>query len=115
MHQFVDPDLKRVQTTWDDVAVPDRLRELAEETWQALSKLADPGGDTPDVHALLDELREATSRSTTRPRRVAQSSVIAARREGRQQALEERPAGRRPRSQAAARAAPGSAGAPAAT
>ena len=34
VHQFMDPDLKRVQTTWDDVAVPARLREIAEETWR---------------------------------------------------------------------------------
>ena len=59
VHQFIDPDLKRVQTTWDDVEVPARLREIAEETWTGLSKLAEPGGDTPDVHALLDEVREA--------------------------------------------------------
>ena len=91
VHQFIDPDLKRVQTTWDDVAVPDRLRELSEETWRGLSKLAEPGGDTPDVHALLDEVREAYVAFYDEAEAVAQSSVIAARREGRQQALEEQP------------------------
>ncbi len=95
VHQFIDPELKRVQTTWDDIAVPDRLRELAEETWRGLSKLAEPGGDTPDVHALLDEVREAYVAFYDEAEAVAQSSVLAARRqgsaEGRQQALEERP------------------------
>jgi hypothetical protein len=91
VHQFIDPDLKRVRTTWDDVEVPARLRELAEETWRGLSKLAEPGGDTPDVHALLDEVREAYVGFYDEAEAVAQSSVIAARREGRQQALEERP------------------------
>jgi hypothetical protein len=91
VHQFIDPDLKRVQTTWDDVEVPARLREIAEETWTGLSKLAEPGGDTPDVHALLDEVREAYAAFYDEAEAVAQSSVIAARREGRQQALEERP------------------------
>jgi hypothetical protein len=92
VHQFIDPDLKRVTSTWDDVAVPARLRALAEETWRGLGKLAEPGGDTPDVHALLDEVREAYAAFYDEAEAVAQSSVIAARREGRQQAMEERPA-----------------------
>ena len=91
VHQFIDPDLKRVETTWDDVEVPARLRELAEETWRGLSKLAEPGGDTPDVHALLDEVRAAYVAFYDEAEAVAQSSVVAARREGRQQALDERP------------------------
>ena len=91
VHQFIDPELKRVQTTWDDVAVPDRLRELAEETWRGLSKLAEPGGDTPDVHALLDEVREAYVGFYDEAEAVAQSSVIAARRQGRQQAMDDQP------------------------
>ena len=45
VHQFIDPDLRRVQLTWDDVDVPARLRDIAEESWQALNKLADDGGD----------------------------------------------------------------------
>jgi hypothetical protein len=91
VHQFIDPDLKRVQTTWDDVEVPARLREIAEETWRGLSRLAEPGGDTPDAHALLDEVRESYVGFYDEAEAVAQSSVVAARREGRQQALEERP------------------------
>ena len=59
VHQFIDPDLRRVQLTWDDVEVPARLRDIAEESWQALNKLADEGGDRPDVHATLDEMRAA--------------------------------------------------------
>jgi hypothetical protein len=90
VHQFIDPGLRRVQTTWDDVQVPARLRELAEETWRGLSKLAEPGGDTPDVHALLDEVREAYVGFYDEAEAVAQSSVVAARRQGRQQAQEER-------------------------
>ena len=95
VHQFIDPELKRVQTTWDDIAVPARLRDLAEETWRGLSKLAEPGGDTPDVHALLDEVREAYVAFYDEAEAVAQSSVLAARREGaaerREQELEQRP------------------------
>ena len=45
------------------------------------------------MHALLDEVREAYVAFYDEAEAVAQSSVIAARREGRQQALEERPAG----------------------
>ena len=96
VHQFIDPDLKRVESTWDDLEVPTRLREIAEETWRGLAKLAEPGGDTPDVHALLDEVRESYVAFYDEAEAVALSSVLAARREGlaegRQQALEQRPA-----------------------
>jgi hypothetical protein len=95
VHQFIDPDLKRVQTTWEDVEVPARLRELAEETWTGLSKLAEPGGDTPDVHALLDEVREAYVAFYDEAEAVAQSSVIAARRQGQEQGREQALAERR--------------------
>ena len=107
VHQFIDPDLKRVQTTWDDVEVPARLREIAEETWRALSKLAEPGGDTPDVHALLDEVREAYvallrrgrgGRPVERDRRPSRGPAA-----GAEQALEER-ADRRARPRCAVRA-----------
>ena len=95
-HQFVDPGLKRVQTTWEEVPVPARLRELAEETWTALGKLAEPAGDTPDVHALLDELRSAYAELYDEAEAIAQSSIVAARRQGhedgRDHALSERPA-----------------------
>ena len=59
VHDFIDPGLRRVQLTWDDVRVPARLREVAEESWQALDSLVDEGGDTAATHARLDELRTA--------------------------------------------------------
>lgn len=90
VHQFIDPGLRRVQTTWDDVPVPARLRELAEETWSGLSRMVAEGGDTPEVHAHLDEVRAAYGEFYDEAEAVAQSSVVAARREGKQQALEER-------------------------
>ena len=82
VHNFIDPDLRRVQLTWDDLDVPGRLRELAEESWQALNKLADRGGDTPDVQATLDELRTAYSSYYEEAEALTQSTTAAARREG---------------------------------
>ena len=32
VHSFIDPSLRRVQLTWDDVVVPARLREIAQAT-----------------------------------------------------------------------------------
>jgi hypothetical protein len=82
VHQFIDPGLRRVQLTWDDVEVPPRLRDLAEESWQALNKLADEDGDRADVHATLDELRTAYADFYDEAEAIASSSSLAARREG---------------------------------
>ena len=82
VHSFIDPSLRRVQLTWDDVTVPQRLREIAEETWEALNKQADPGGDTADVHATLDQLREAYDAFYVEAEAVAMSTAVAARAEG---------------------------------
>jgi hypothetical protein len=82
VHQFVDPDLHRARHTWSDVPVPPRLQEIAEESWQALSGLADPGGDTADRHTTLDRLREAYVELYDEAEGIAASTADAARREG---------------------------------
>ncbi|MEO6509577.1 MAG: sulfotransferase family protein [Nocardioides sp.] len=86
VHQFIDPNLRRVQLTWDDVEVPARLRDIAEESWQALNKLADGGveggGDRPDVHATLDEMRSAYASFYEEAEAIASSTALASRREG---------------------------------
>ena len=82
VHQFIDPDLRRVQLTWDDVEVPARLRDIAEESWQALNKLADDDGDRPDVHATLDEMRAAYASFYEEAEAIASSTALASRREG---------------------------------
>lgn len=56
---LVDPGLHRVKLTWDDIVVPPRLREIADETWQSLVALSKPGGDTAGTRSTLDELRTA--------------------------------------------------------
>ena len=95
VHSFVDPGLKRARLTWDDIEVPRRLREVAEESWQALNKLADEGGDTPDVHELLDELRAGYAELYEEAEAIAQSSALAARREAEGEVAARAPGGAR--------------------
>jgi hypothetical protein len=78
VHRFVDPELRRSRTTWDDLSVPLALRELAEATWQQLDLLAEPGGDTPEVHAKLDVLRRQYGDLYAEAEAMAMSSVDAA-------------------------------------
>jgi hypothetical protein len=76
---FVDPTLRRVELTWDDLALPPRLEEMARSAWDALDALADPH---PDVAALTDRLdatRAAYAEYYRESEQVSRSSAIAAR------------------------------------
>ncbi|WP_248579400.1 sulfotransferase family protein [Nocardioides sp. InS609-2] len=82
VHKFIDPNLRRVTLTWDDVDVPDRLRDLADETWHALDGLADEGGDDARAHETCDQLRVAYADMYAEAEAFAHSTTLAARREG---------------------------------
>ena len=82
VHQFIDPTLRRVQLTWDDVEVPARLREIAEESWQHLDRLADEDGDVPAVHEVLDQLRASYAELYEEAEEIAHSTALAERRAG---------------------------------
>ena len=53
---FIDPDLRRVRVTWDDLDVPADLQEIAQGVWDALMVLFDAGGQDEGASATLDEL-----------------------------------------------------------
>lgn len=81
VHQFVDPGL-RTSHTWEELAVPPRLRDLAEDSWRALSQLADPDGDTEDVQGQLDELRATYVEMYEEAEGLTAATADAARRAG---------------------------------
>ena len=77
-HRFVDPNLRRMSQTLADLGLPAQLHELVGSTWEALNGLADPGGDTPEAHATLDQLREAYVDLYEEAAAISRSSVVAA-------------------------------------
>ncbi len=77
-HRFVDPGLRRVTQTLADLALPPRLHDLTAQTWEELNKLAEPGGDTAEVHAALDQLREGYVDLYEESEAISRSSVVAA-------------------------------------
>jgi hypothetical protein len=92
--RFVDPTLRRSRVGWDELAVPPVVRDLAEETWDALNLLA-RDGDGLASDDRFDALRGAYFSMYQDAESIAQSSVTA---------VKPRPAQKRP-------AAAGSAGA----
>ena len=103
VHEVVEPAADRVELAWADLAVPARLREIAEESSRQLDRLAGPDGDTPDVHDALDRLRAAYADLYGEAEELAASSVAAARRErpkragqGKKQGPDEEPPPERP-------------------
>jgi hypothetical protein len=75
---FVDPTLHRNRIRWDELDVPASVRDMAEQVWTSLQPLADPGGDTPGLHARLDEAHAAFATLYREAESVAQSSITAA-------------------------------------
>ncbi len=81
VHDFLDPDLHRVHTTWDDIDVPKTLRELAEETWDVLCLMAArEASETSEAsaYAALDDLRARYTRFYQEAEAITQSSTAAA-------------------------------------
>jgi hypothetical protein len=76
---FVDPTLHRNRVRWDELEVPASVRDMAEEVWGVLQPLADPGGDTPEVHRRLDAARAAYGVLYAEAEAISQSSVSAVR------------------------------------
>jgi hypothetical protein len=75
---FVDPGLRRIQLTWDDLDLPERLASLARDAWTALDALA---ADPTDAGATaeLDRVGEAYDSYYRECEEVSRSSAIAAR------------------------------------
>lgn len=54
--EFISPDLHRIRTGWDELDVPGDLRDIAERTWAACSRLADePETDLAAEFDALDQ------------------------------------------------------------
>ena len=89
VHRFIDPHLRRVTSTLDDLALPKRLHELTAETWEQLNDLADEGGDNAQAHATFDQLREAYVEVYEEAEAISRSTAEHARLQARRRALAE--------------------------
>ncbi|MEG3614541.1 hypothetical protein [Isoptericola haloaureus] len=85
VHEFVDPNLRRVQITWDSLSVPRQLQALAQDTWEQLNKLADPDGDNEKTHAELDVLLDEYTAFYEDSEAIAASTALASLNQGRRE------------------------------
>jgi hypothetical protein len=76
-HGFVDQGLRRSSGDWERLAVPDSLRDQAEEVWQLISGLT--GGHDAEACERLDELRGDYTELYAAAEALAHSSIVAAR------------------------------------
>ena len=89
VHRFIDPTLRRVTATLDDLALPKRLHDLTGQTWEELNKLADEGGDTAARHATFDQLRTEYVDLYEEAAAISRSTAEHARHQARRRALHE--------------------------
>ncbi len=94
VHALLDADRVRPARGPDDVAAPSRLHEIAQESWEALDRLAAADAETgaeaqvvaeadgpADLLARLDDLRSAYAALYEEAEAIAHSTALAARRE----------------------------------
>lgn len=78
INEFVDPGLRRITLTWDDLDLPERLASLARDTWRCLDRLPGAAGQQDEL-AELDALHAAYDSYYLESEVVSRSSVIAVR------------------------------------
>lgn len=86
---FVDPSLRRHDSTWDDLAVPDELREVAAEIWAAEHRLAEDPAAAPTVHAALDAVGARYATLVETATLLSQEDQQESYRRGRQRGMKE--------------------------
>ncbi|WP_151083626.1 sulfotransferase family protein [Nocardioides cynanchi] len=72
---FIDPGLRRHRVTWDDLEVPDALREIAEQVWSGLLRLQAAHGTDDAASAGLDEQAERYRRLFSSSADIAHDAV----------------------------------------
>jgi hypothetical protein len=87
---FVDPGLRRISLTFDDLDLPERLATMAKLAWTSLDELAS-NPDATEALANLDELRERYEAYYLESEVVTQSTLIAAREEAHRRGVAESP------------------------
>jgi hypothetical protein len=83
--QFIDPNLRRHDAGWDDVAVPAFLQELGDAAFEALGEVADHG-ESGEHAARLDQLRRDYDALHAAALDLVRNHVVRARREALQRA-----------------------------
>jgi len=80
--EFIDPSLRRLKVTWDDLRIPAELQEIAEEMWSALLRLrASPSSDDGTLRD-LDELSRRYAHLFADAQAISHDAIDEARREG---------------------------------
>ncbi len=105
---FIDPDLRRVRVTWDDLAVPHDLRVMAQSVWDDLLLLHEAGRPLPEVSQRLDRTSLDYELLFTDAAAVAHDAMQESLHVGRRQGAEEarKQMQRRRRERARTKAAP---------
>lgn len=80
---FIDPSLRRVGLTWDDLELPPRLEELVRTAWDALNTLVD--GPSQEVQATLNQVRVSYTEVYAEAEAISKSSAVAERVAGRRE------------------------------
>ena len=81
--EFIEPELRRVRITWDDLDVPAELRSIAQATWENQEVLADHHGVDANASAALDTIAERYARLVEESQALSYDAIESAAAQGR--------------------------------
>ena len=87
--EFVEPRLRRHTVDWGDLALPSTLIDIAEDTWRALSRMADRRHDPLGAHRALDDVGERYATLYADSQAIAHDHASARARDARRRGLRE--------------------------
>jgi hypothetical protein len=76
--EFVDPGLHRQTVGWEDMGVPQHVRELSEEVWDGFVALTHQTSEPGVSRTRMDDWQEDYARLYTEAEQIAQSTIRAA-------------------------------------
>jgi hypothetical protein len=89
LDDFIDPALRRHKVTWDEIDIPDGLRDVAQGVWESLVRLTGESGVSDEASAEFDTHLQHYTRLYREAVAISRDAIAHAKDEGRRAGAQE--------------------------